>query len=184
MSPSGTSPLHALNDGRGLGGDGMSPNQKAGRALKEEPSHCQCKCGCRTKLASSDLCAFCGHRVCCDVCASGGSRETAVRCCHVCSGEQAELDDDAGALGTTLLRGSSCLLSPFAGNEQNQVPPPGPPSAPDARIGRMRAQLQGTSTCDTCPQCGRACVGEFCALKGEYCTCSVPHKWGSQWPPG
>ena len=165
--PSGTSPLHALNDGRELGGDGMSPNKNAGRALKEEPSHCQCKCGCRTKMASSDLCSLCGHRACCDVCASGGSRETAVRCCHVCSGEQVELDNEAGALGTTMLRGGSCLLSPFAENERNHVPSLSPPRAPDARIGRIRTQFQGTSACDPCPQCGRACVGESCAPRGE-----------------
>ena len=162
----------------------MGPAEKAGRALKVEPSPCQCKCGCRTKPSSSGFCVVCGRRVCSDVCARGGPYEAAVRCCHVCRGEEAELDNEAGALGTTMLRGGSCLLFPFAENERNHVPLPSPPRVLDARIGRIRTQFQGTSACDPCPQCGRACVGDYCAPKGEFCTCKVPHKWRSRWPPG
>ena len=47
---SGNSPLYAANEGHALAEDGMSPSKSAGRALKEEPSRCQCKCGCRTKM--------------------------------------------------------------------------------------------------------------------------------------
>ena len=178
--------LYAAGDGRAPAEEGVSPSKTMGRALKEEPSRCQCKCGCRTKMASSNLCTSCGHRVCCEVCMSGEACEITVRLCHVCSGEQAELPSGAGATCTSVLQDGSSPASPFATIKPTQVPPPAPPGLPDARLGRRRAQLQGQgiSTCTPCPTCGRACVGEFCALKGEYCTCSIPHMWRSKWVTG
>ena len=118
---------------------------------------------------------------------SGEAREINVRLCHVCSGEQAGLFNGADATRSTVPQDGPRPASPSTLPNLPQDPPPALPEWIDHRLGRRyKAQLkdQKVSTCASCPYCGRECVGECCALKGEYCTCSVPHLWRSQWAPG
>ena len=178
--------LYAAGGGRVPAEEGVSPRKTMGRALGEEPSCCPCRCGCRTKMASSNLCTSCGHRVCCEVCAGGEACENTVRLCHVCSGEQAGPFSGADATRSTVPQDDSRSASTSVLAKRPLSPPPAPPILVDYRHGRRGAlpRARRDSTCAPCPYCGRECVGKSCALKGEYCTCSVPHQWRSQWSQG
>ena len=107
------------------------------------------------------------------MCAVGGPSGISTSGCRVCSGEESELANGAGAEGTVLLQNGTGLNSPLGEENQGHAPNQSPQSVPDARIGRAGLQCQDVPTCVPCPQCGRACVGSHCALRKEFCPIEV-----------